>query len=90
MRYTVSDFNGEIFHEDTIKDATKKKIALLYDMRILKKGKDRTADPRTKTVKKILLAHKNEVELDRILFNVVRGNETLDDFITKKEKELGL
>ena len=90
MQYTISDFNGENFNENTVKDATKMKIALLYDLRILKRGKKRTPDPRAKTLKTILLTHKSEAELDRVLHNVVRRNETIDDFITRKTKELNL
>lgn len=90
MRYTVSDFNGETFIPDSLENTVKKKISLLYDLRILKKGKGKTADPRTKTVQKILLAHKNSDAINSALRNVVRFNETLDDFITRKEKELNL
>ena len=90
MQYTTSEFNGEYYTPDTIEETAKKKISLLYDMCILKRGKGHTADPRAKTVKRILLAHKDIASIDNALRNVVRFNETLDDFITRKEKEFNL
>lgn len=84
MHYTVSDFNGETFTPDTLENTVKKKIALLYDMHILKKGKGHTPDPRTATVQKILLTYKTTAEIDAALHNVVRLNETLDNFIARK------
>jgi hypothetical protein len=90
MQYTSSEFNGENFTPDTIEDIAKKKISLLYDMRILKRGKNQTKDPRAATVKKILLAHKDSDSIDASMHKLVRFNETLDDFITRKEKELNL
>ena len=88
MRYTVSDFNGENFIPDSIENAVKKNISLFYDMHILRKQKDRSADPRTERVQKILLAHKTTAAIDSAVRNLVHRNETLDEFIERKEKEI--
>lgn len=81
--YCVDDFNGTNVIADTMADAIGKKINLLKDFCLLSKH-----DDREEIIKAILSKCKSERELDNALHNVVRFNETIDEFIERKEKEL--
>lgn len=81
-KYSVDDFNGQITPRDTIADAIDKKIDLIKDFCFLEKN-----DEREGIVRSILSVCKTERELDIALHDVVRFNETIEEFIARKEKE---
>ena len=81
--YCVDDFNGINVFADTMADAIGKKINLLKDFCLLSKH-----DDREEIIKAILSKCKSERELDNALHNVVRFNETVDEFIAKVVSEI--
>lgn len=80
--YHTEDFNGENVLAETLEDAIEKKVSLLKDFAFLTEQ-----DDREDVIKNILGTCKSERELDIMLHDVVRFNETIDEFITRKEKE---
>ena len=58
------------------KDYIQSKIRLLRHFCILRRN-----DAREKTVRKILAARKNEIQIDQFLHDIIRGNKTLDEAI---------
>lgn len=80
--YAVEDFIGGAYVgiDETKKDFIAKKLNLLHDFCMLKKN-----DEREQRVFDILNKCESERQMDILLYDVVRFNETIDEFITRKE-----
>lgn len=77
--YSADDFNGDVLINETIEETIAKKINMLKDGYHLSKN-----DEREPVVRSILAQCKTASEIDNILHDVVRFNETLDEFIARK------
>lgn len=65
-----------------VEEAAEEKIMLLEDLGILTRKGDRY---KKELLHEHLLKCSSEYEMTRMLHDVVRGNETIDDLLAKKE-----
>ena len=82
MRMSVLDefINGTV---DPVEIAAVKKIHLLEDLCILKRKRDKH---KKELILSYLLKCESEHEMTRMLHDVVRGDETIEELLARKEK----
>lgn len=68
----------------TIEDIVEEKINLLYDFRILRRGKYKSRDSREQTVRRMLLACGNENRMETALHGIHIGDYTLNELLRMK------
>ena len=81
--YLVDEFIGEVVPH-TFEEQVDKKISLLYDMRILRRGKKRCPDHREASVKMMLLECKTEINMDNAIRGVILGHYSIDELLKRK------
>ncbi len=82
MRMSVLDefINGTV---DSVEVAAVKKIHLLEDLLILKRKGDKN---KKELLLEYLLKCSSEHEMTRMLHDVVRGDETIEELLARKER----
>lgn len=68
----------------TFEDIVEEKISLLYDFRILRRGKYKAKDSREHTVRQMLLACGNENRINSAILGIHTGAYTLNELLQMK------
>ena len=80
--YLVDEFIGNV-KPRTFEEQVDKKISLLYDLRLIRKGR-KHHDGREQAIRQMLLNCKTETAMDNLMHDVVSGKCTLNDLLARK------
>lgn len=81
--YYADDFINDNF-SDPIDVAINKKIELLYELLVLKRNLSTQHDDRERAVRQVLSQYTTEHQLTTALFDIVRYNITIDEWLEKR------
>lgn len=68
----------------TIEDIVNEKVELLYDFRILRRGKHKEKDIREQNVREMLLACGSEIRMERAIRGIHTGEYNLNQLLTMR------
>ena len=81
-QYSVDEFLGRT-EPCPLTEQIDKKVSVLYDLYVLSTQKG-DADWRETAVRNLLASYQTERQIDNALHDVVKGNCTIDELLTRK------